>query len=146
MDMSEAKIQQVMTARVWTLDRKDTLDVAEARMVEHRIRHLPVVDGAGRVVGVVSRSDLFPHGLAGALGYGAVGQQKLLHVIEVKDVMSQPPITIAVEAHVWDACVVMLERRIGCLPVVENDRLVGIVTEGDLLRCLTRANASVAGV
>jgi len=144
MDMNETTMRQVMTARVWTLDRNDTLDRAEALMVAHRIRHLPVVDTAGYVVGVVSRSDLFPHGLAGALGYGAVGQQKLLHVIRVKEVMSQPPITIAAHAFVWDACVALLDRKIGCLPVVENDRLVGIVTEGDLLRCLTQPEARVA--
>jgi CBS domain-containing membrane protein len=144
MDMSEARIQQVMTAPVRTLDRNDTLDVAEDLMIRHRIRHLPVVDEAGRVIGVVSRSDLFPDGLAGALGYGAVGQQKLLHVIQVKDVMSQPPVIIAAGAFVWDACVAMLDRKIGCLPVVEDERLVGIVTEGDLLRCLTGREAGIA--
>jgi CBS domain-containing protein len=142
--MSEARIQQVMTAPVRTLDRNDTLDVAEDLMIRHRIRHLPVVDEAGRVIGVVSRSDLFPDGLAGALGYGAVGQQKLLHVIQVKDVMSQPPVIIAAGAFVWDACVAMLDRKIGCLPVVEDERLVGIVTEGDLLRCLTGREAGIA--
>jgi acetoin utilization protein AcuB len=100
-----------------------------------------VLDAAGRLVGMISRSDLFPQGLAGALGYGAIGQQKILHVIQAKEVMSQPPVTIAAEARVWDACVLMLDRKLTCLPVVEGSQLVGIVTEGDLLRCLTESEA-----
>lgn len=144
MATSETRIREVMTTAVKTLDPRDGLDRAQDLMVEHRIRHLPVVTTDGRVVGVVSRGDLFPQGLAGALGYGAVAQRKLLHVIEVKEVMSQPPLTVPPDARVWDAGTVMLERKIGCLPVVENGQLVGIVTEGDLLRCLTDIHAEAA--
>jgi CBS domain-containing protein len=144
MNMSEARLRSVMTTPVLTLDRNDALDVAEDLMTSHRIRHVPVVDSNAHVVGVVSRNDLFPQGLAGALGYGATGQRKLLHVIQVKEVMSQPPITISPDARVWDACVLMLDRKIGCLPVVEHGRVIGIVTEGDLLRCLTETGSAAA--
>jgi CBS domain-containing protein len=144
MDMSEARIRSVMTTPVQTLGGNDALDVAEDLMTSQRIRHVPVVDGDAHVVGVVGRNDLFPQGLAGALGYGAVAQRKLLHVVRVKEVMSQPPITITPEARVWDACVLMLDRKIGCLPVVEHDRLIGIVTEGDLLRYLAEPEVTAA--
>jgi CBS domain-containing protein len=98
-----------------------------------RIRHLPVLD-EGRVVGVVSQRDLFRSALAVALGYGERAQKTLLKTLPVKEVMSEPAITIAPDATIQEATRLMLEHKIGCLPVVEGHTLVGIVTETDLLR------------
>jgi CBS domain-containing protein len=126
----------IMTTRVTTVDRNDTLDIADRAMAMRDIRHLPVMDG-GRVVGVVSQRDLFRSALAAAIGLGSQAQTKLLKSLRVKVVMSEPAVTIGAEVTVAEAARVMLERKIGCLPVTREGALVGIVTDSDLLRLLT---------
>ena len=128
-----ATVRDIMTREVSTLGRNDTLDLADDVMAQARIRHLPVLD-EGRVVGVVSQRDLFRSALAVALGYGERAQKMLLQTLRVKEVMSEPAISVAPEATAEEAIRLMLEHKIGCLPVVEGHTLVGIVTETDVLR------------
>jgi CBS domain-containing protein len=133
MSQSDATVKDLMTKEVFTLGRNDTLDLVDDIMTLERIRHLPIVD-EGRVVGVVSQRDLFRSALAAALGYGENAQKKLLRTLRIKEVMSEPAITVSSEATAKEAIRLMLEHKIGCLPVVEGRALVGIVTETDILR------------
>jgi CBS domain-containing protein len=138
MSQSDATVKTLMTTEVSTLERNDTLDVADDLMTLERIRHLPVLD-EGRVVGVVSQRDLFRSALAVALGYGENAQKKLLRTIRVKEVMHEPAITVSPEVAAKEAIRLMLEHKIGCLPVVEGHTLVGIVTETDILRSVVNS-------
>jgi CBS-domain-containing membrane protein len=133
--MSEGsmKVKDIMAQDVTTLGRNDSLDLADDVMMLGRMRHIPVID-EGRVVGVVSQRDLFRSALAAALGYGETAQKKLLRTLRVKEVMSEPAIIISPEATIKEAVRLMLEKKIGCLPVVQGHTLVGIITETDLLR------------
>jgi CBS domain-containing protein len=133
MSQGETRVKDIMAKEVSTVGRNDALDLADDVMTLERIRHLPVLD-EGRVVGVVSQRDLFRSALAAALGYGEKGQKMLLKTLRVKEVMSEPAITVSPEATVKEACHLMIENKIGCLPVVEGHTLVGIVTETDVLR------------
>ena len=134
MSHSNATAKNIMCKEVSTMGRNDTLDLADDIMTLERIRHLPVLD-EGRVVGVVSQRDLFRSALAVALGYGEKAQKMLLRTISVKEVMSEPVITISPEATVQEMTRLMLEHKIGCLPVVDDDhRLIGILTEADFVR------------
>lgn len=123
-----------MTKDVVTLDANDTLHVADDVMGLARIRHMPVVDDGGAVVGLVSQRDLFRGALARALGYGDFAQQKLLGMLRVKDVMSTDVVSTPPDASLASAAKTMTEKKIGCLVVVEEDRLVGILTESDFVR------------
>jgi CBS domain-containing membrane protein len=133
MSHSDARVKEIMAKEVSTLGRNHTLDLADEIMSLERIRHLPVLDD-GRVVGVVSQRDLFRSALATALGYGEKAQKRLLRTLRVKEVMREPAITVSPEATVKEATRLMLDNKIGCLPVVEGHTLVGIVTETDILR------------
>jgi CBS domain-containing protein len=126
-------VKELMTARVSTLGIGDTLDIADGIMCLGRIRHLPVVEGT-TVVGVVSQRDLFRSALGAALAFSDRDPQRLMRSLAVRDVMSAPAVTIDGGAAVQDAARTMLEKKIGCLPVVEDGRLVGILTETDVLR------------
>lgn len=134
-----AKVQSVsdlMTKEVVTLLANDTLNVADDVMGLGRIRHLPVVDEDGMVVGVISQRDLFRGALARSLGYGEFAQQKLYGILRVKDVMSNEVLTISPAATLVDAAKIMTNRKIGCLVVVEEERLAGILTESDFVRLI----------
>ena len=128
------KVRDVMSRDVHTVKRNDELAIADALMKQERVRHLPVLDEDGEVCAVVSQRDLFRGALLRALGYGARAEELMLKQVPVKDAMSSEIHTTIPDTPVADAARVMIELRIGCLPVVENGRLVGIVTETDFVR------------
>jgi CBS domain-containing protein len=131
----DERVRDLMTREPRTLRRNDRVTSADELIRMERIRHLPVLDDDGEaVVGVVSQRDLFRGALARALGWGEHATTKLFGQLFVKDVMTNEPVTIAPDAPLRDAAALMLARKIGCLPVVEGGRLVGILTESDFVR------------
>lgn len=134
------KVRDLMSSDVATVRRNEQLQIADDLMNLGRIRHTPVLDDEGdEVVGILSQRDLFRGALARALGYGQHAQHKVLGMLVVKDVMTSDPITVAPDLPVPEAAQIMLEKKIGCLPVVDGGRLVGILTESDFLRLALRA-------
>lgn len=132
-------VRDVMTPHVTTLKRNDKLTIADDVMRLGRIRHLPVLDDDGQeVVGILSQRDLFRGSLARALGYGEHAQRKVLDTLVVKEVMTSDVVTTSPDTPLAEVARVMLKQRIGCLPVVEGGRLVGIVTEADFVALIAR--------
>ena len=137
-------VRDVMSRDVHTVKRNDELAIADALMKQERVRHLPVLDEDGRVCAVVSQRDLFRGALLRALGYGARAEDLMLRQVPVKDTMSSEIHTTTPDMLVADAARLMIDRRVGCLPVIENERLVGIVTETDFVE-LVAANSAEKG-
>ena len=125
-------VRDIMTVEVTTLGRNDTLLLAKDIMNLGRVRHFPVVED-DELVGVVSQRDLYRASLGTVMQYGEKAQRAFLESVAVKEVMADP-IAIGPDATVRDAARLMLEHKIGCLPVLEDSRLVGIVTETDMLQ------------
>ncbi len=125
-------VRDVMTHEVATLERNDRLSTADNVMRLGRIRHMPVLED-GNLVGLVTQRDLFRGALLKTLGYGSKAEQTMLDTLAVKEVMATDLVTIAPDATLQEAAQIMIERKIGCLPVVENEKLVGILTEGDFV-------------
>lgn len=123
-----------MTRDVVTLDRNDKLLVADDLMRLGRIRHLPVVDEEGRLAGIVSQRDLFHSGLIKALGYGSHAQRQALDMVVVKEAMRAEVVTTTPDTPLRDAAKLMLERKIGCLVVLDGSQLAGILTESDFVK------------
>lgn len=123
-----------MTSDVVTLERNEKLVVADDVMKLGRIRHLPIVDGDGTLAGIVSQRDLFHSGLMKALGYGSHAQRNVLDMLVVKEAMKTDVCTTAPDTPLVDAAKLMLERKIGCLVVIEAGKIVGILTEGDFVK------------
>ena len=120
-----------MTREVVTLAPDDTAKAALALCRERRIRHLPVLEG-GRLVGIVSDRDL----RSAAPPLGGAGRATALAQIRVGDVMADEVVTVLPSDPIEQAANTMRERRIGCLPVVEDDDLVGIITASDVMETL----------
>ena len=123
-----------MSTTMLTLDRNDTLTIADDLMKQERVRHLPVLDQDGVLCGIVTQRDLFRGAVLRSLGYGARAEDMMLASLVVKDAMTEGPITVAPSASLADAARLMLEHSIGCLPVLDGGKLVGILTEGDFVR------------
>jgi CBS domain-containing protein len=128
-----------MSPEVTSLHHNDALVIADDVMRLGRIRHLPVLDDDERLIGIVSQRDLFRGALARALGYGTHAQQKLLGQLIVKEVMTTDPFTIAPDASIAEAAALMLQHKIGCLVVMEGEKLVGLLTEADFVAAMAKA-------
>ena len=136
--MSTRKVRDAMTTDVATVNMNDPLAVADDVMRLGRVRHMPVVDDDGELVGLVTQRDLFFGGLLRALGYGAFAKQKALENYLVKDAMTSQLITTSPDSDLSAAAQIMLEKKIGCLPVLEAGKLVGILTETDFVKLVLR--------
>jgi CBS domain-containing protein len=132
-------VRDIMTSEVTTLERNDKLTIADDVMRLGRIRHMPVLeDDEKGVAGMVSQRDLFRGALVRALGYGEVARRRVMNTILVKEVMTTDVVTTTPDTQLAEAARLMVERKIGCLPVVDNGDLVGILTEGDFVELATK--------
>jgi CBS domain-containing membrane protein len=136
--LSMKRVRDLMSRPVKTLARNDKLSIADTLMRAARIRHLPVVDDEGRLVGIASQRDLFFNALVRALGFGSAARDRMLDSIVVKEVMTEDVVTTTPEVEIAAAAQVMVDRKIGCLPVVEAQALVGILSESDIVSALAR--------
>ena len=144
MNIEAMRVRQVMTRDVTTLERNDKLVIADDVMRLGRIRHLPIVDSEGSLVGIVSQRDLFHSGLLRALGYGTHAQRQALDMVVIKEAMKSEVMTVPPDTLLSTAAAIMLERKIGCLVVVENGKIAGILTEADFVKlALPNASASL---
>lgn len=137
-------VKDLMSRDVVTVGRNDNLLMVDNLMAERHLRHLPVVEDRD-LVGVVSQRDLFKASMSSTMGYGQKGHHAFLHTVWVKEIMTDPVITVSPDAAVSEAADLMLSKGIGCLPVVEGDALVGIVTKTDLLRHLRALSTPAEG-
>jgi predicted transcriptional regulator len=111
-----------MTTRPSTISPDEPLPKAVAQMQQHRFRCLPVVEG-GKVLGVITDRDVRTH----------------LHFLEsttARQAMATTPLTVTPTTSIWDAARLLRERKIGSLPVLQDDRLIGIISTTDLLGAL----------
>jgi CBS domain-containing protein len=143
-----------MTKNPLTIDPDAPIATARATMIEREFRHLPVVDDAGHLVGMVSDRDLrnaaitpvIEEYLSPAARRRLRGADEALDRLRVRDVMRWGAVTTPPDAPVAQAAAVMFEARVSSLPVVEAGALVGIVTERDLLRVLAATLPPVKGI
>jgi CBS domain-containing membrane protein len=126
-------VRDLMTQNVLSVEQNQKLATADDIMRLGRVRHVLVVDEEGDLQGVVSQRDLFLGGLLRALGYGTRAKEQALDSLRVKDAMRTEPITTSPDATLESAARLMAEGKIGCLPVLEAGRIVGILTEGDFV-------------
>ena len=130
---SNDRVRDVMPLKMVTISESDTLSTVEDIMTLGHVRHMPVVH-AGKLVGVVSERDLLRASLSNLTEFGTEERRAFLQVVEIGRVMSTPPIVIGPDSTVEEAARVMAEKKIGCLPVVDGDALLGLITETDVLR------------
>ena len=124
-------VEELMTREVVALEADDALIQVDDLLKRHHIRHVPVVHGR-KLVGMVSHRDLIRALARQPAGTGS-------QLISVKEVMTRDVETVEPHASAREAIEKLLDRRFGCLPVVDDQgELVGIVTESDFMRLALR--------
>ncbi|MBK8303003.1 MAG: CBS domain-containing protein [Chloracidobacterium sp.] len=118
-------VEQFMAVDLYTVRSDDIIDLAASLMHWKHVRHVPVEDDAGRLIGIVSHRDL--------IELMANGKCLATKPIVIRDVMKTDLITVMPETPTLEALEIMRENRIGCLPVVKDKRLVGLITAYDFL-------------
>jgi CBS domain-containing protein len=119
------RLGQFMTEELFTVRPDDLLDLAASIMDWKYVRHVPVEDDSGQIVGLISHRAI--------LREVAKGRADAKNPAAVKDVMKINPITAAPETLTSDAIRIMRKNKLGCLPVVSKGKLVGIITDHDLI-------------
>jgi acetoin utilization protein AcuB len=135
-------VKDWMTTDPITVTPDTSVMKASQIMKENNVRRLPVVKEDGSVVGIVTDRDLKEASPSKATTLDVHELYYLLSELKVKDIMSRRVITIAPDATVEKAAVIMLEHKVTGLPVVENGKLVGVLSQGDVFRVLT----SITGI
>ena len=131
-------VRDVMQSQVVTIAPQTTLPEAVRLTRQRGIRHLPVLEG-GELVGIVSDRDLKQAMASPATSLEARELTYLLDRLTMAEVMTRPVITVAPMVPVEEAARVMVREKISALPVTEEGRLVGIVTETDVLELFVKA-------
>ena len=116
-------VRQMMTTDVFTVHADDLVDLAASMMEWEHIRYVPVEDQEGHLMGLVSHRALLR----------LVGSKRPTDQVAVSEIMTTDPVTVSPDTSALEAIEVMRKHRVGCLPVVENRRLVGILTTADYM-------------
>jgi len=126
-------VRDRMSRRVTTVRPEARLSEAAQLMRTGKIRHLPVVDRAGRLVGMVTDRDLRQALFAPAVQAETEDVRSILETLSVGDIMTRGVVSVRAATSIQDAARLMHERKLGALPVVERERLIGLLTETDVL-------------
>ena len=126
-------VKDVMKTQLVTLNADSKLGFANDIMYLGRIRHLPVVKGED-IVGILTQRDLYRSSLTSILTNWKENKE-FLDSIKVSEVMTKNVVTVAPDAKIEEAAQIMIEKKVGALPVVrDKNKLVGLITETDVLQ------------
>ena len=127
------KVKDVMTTEVFVLNSSHTLELVRSLMRIKHVRHVPIVDPDNTFVGLITHRDLLAQTISHLADVDEDEQEYLDRHIHIVNIMKTDILAVDPEMDVCSALTQLLENKYGCLPVVENGKLVGIVTEADFL-------------
>jgi CBS domain-containing membrane protein len=127
-------VRDLMTEKVFTLRPSNNLATLYDLMDSKHVRHVPIVDSEGELVGLVTHVDLSRSALGSPEELPLSAERDALRRRKIRDMMATEPDTIEPDAPLTEAAEMLLENKMGCLPVVEGLHLVGIITEADFVR------------
>ncbi len=132
---TSAPVSTIMTTQLLTLHPDDSFQAVKKLFEEKDFHHLPVVEPGGRLVGIISKEDLYKVAYILTLNTtGPTYSLKQMESLTAKDMMTRYPIFLDPDDSIGLAADIFLANKFHALPIVEDDTLVGIVTTHDLLR------------
>jgi acetoin utilization protein AcuB len=137
-------VKDRMTLNPITATPETTHKQAAELMREHKIHHLPIIDKQGKLVGIVVEEDLLAAQPSPATTLSIYEIHSLLSKLELKQIMRHPVWTTTLDCPLEEAARLMLREGIGCLPIMKDDKVVGIISDTDIFDALV--NLSGGGV
>ena len=128
-------VRKKMQKNITTITKDERMTTAKKIIKEKNIRHLPVVDGK-KLIGLVTNMDIRKSEASPATSLEIRELHYLLDKITVGEIMTRNVITIAPDISIEEATTLLHDNKIGCLPVIEDGNLVGLLTEGDVMEIL----------
>lgn len=138
-------VADLMTTSLFTLKRSDSLRDARSLMQLARIRHVPIIDARGSFVGLLTHRDILAATISRFADVDEHVQGEIDAGIPVGEIMQTGVVTVPPSMMLRDAAEILLHNKYGCLPVLDGERLVGIVTEADFLKLTISLLDAVAG-
>jgi CBS domain-containing protein len=139
--MKDEYVRNWMTPNPVVINEDAVLPDAHELMKEYGVRRLPVVNKAGRLVGIVSQTDVREAEPSDATSLSIYELNYLLAKLKIKRIMTEQVITVTPDTTIAEAARIMLQKKIGGLPVLEDGQLVGIITESDIFRMVVKLYA-----
>lgn len=127
-----------MTERIFSVTESDSLATVYDLMDSLHVRHIPVIEKGGRLLGLVSQRDLMREALTAQEELPLSQQRDFLDSRKVTDIMDSAVETVSPEEDIAEAGRIILENKFGCLPVIDDEHLVGILTEADFVSYVVR--------
>lgn len=126
-------VQDIMTTEPWTLKATDSLEAARLLMTEKHIRHIPIVDGQGGLVGLVTHRDLLAASIPSLVDMGDAQRMALEASTPLQQIMTTQLSVASETMNLRQAALRLQEYKYGCLPVVAKGKLIGIITDSDFV-------------
>ena len=130
----EPTVKDLMTSNVFTLYEDDNLRILKELMNWRNIRHVPVIDQDNRLVGLMTHRDFLKIALSKLSEISDSDADQVYEDIPIGQVMTRDVIVIDADTPLSEAAEVLTSSKFGCLPVVNEDKLLGIITEADFVR------------
>lgn len=131
-------VSDVMQKNPIAINQNENLDTATGLLSDNNFRHLPVINNDGDIQGIISDRDLLNAILRIPPGQLLDRIENPWNTAKVSSVMSKTPETVSPDTNLMEAGAILLENKISCLPVVEGDHLVGIITSSDFVRLVSQ--------
>lgn len=127
-------VKELMCERVHTLRPTDTVHDARCLMVEKRVRHVPIVDVAGKFVGLITKHDILALSVSDLADIDINERAEIESCIPLLEVMISDVVVAEEHTNLLDAARFLLEQKHGCLPIFHQGELSGMLTETDFVR------------
>ncbi|MCD4782902.1 MAG: CBS domain-containing protein [Candidatus Eremiobacteraeota bacterium] len=131
------KVKDYMTGNVITVREEDSLLQARNSMKKNQIRHLPVLNDEGKLVGIITFSNIMGYTPTQAISMNFWEMMDIISRKKVKDAMTVAPATATPDMPIEDVATLFREEKVGILPVIEENHLIGIITDTDVLNAFT---------
>lgn len=128
------QVKDIMTTDVFTLNQNDSLSMAKDLMDLARIRHIPIIDNDDNFVGLLTHRDILAATVSELAEIDPETQDEIEAGIPIHEIMQTDVMTVTAEVTLRKAAQLLLDEKFGCLPVVSQGKLSGIITEADFLR------------
>jgi CBS domain-containing protein len=130
-------VKEFMSKDLVTIKEEDSIDRAKRLFESNKVRHILVVNNSGKLIGIISNHDILRVSFGDTYGDDQRDMDDaIVNMLTVKDVMRKDPVVITSDTTVEDAIYILLNRRFHSLPVVDNGKLLGIVTTTDFMKLI----------